>query len=120
MIRRRLLAALGEYAIRVGPPEHFIGRPPEWVAADPQTIQAHIDLHSFCALWKAPKAAGGISDSEFVFDADERRSISTHKYVGAGATLSKKELVGLLDALTRYARHAREIEQLVRWGESSG
>ena len=110
-----LLAALGEYAIRVGP--DFI---PEGVSAE--AIEAHRRLAGFyledhrsretraTAGQRSPVAIQLSTARDEVFDLEEQKTLSLHKYIHGQEGLTKEELLWLLDALGRYSHQALALE----------
>lgn len=102
-----LLTALGEYAVRVG-------MTPSWVmgtvSSDPELAEQHRALVGFHR--RQHDTSNTASSGQFVFDARERNTLSLHKYVRGCEDLSKREVLGLLEALTRYSLKAPRIEQV--------
>jgi hypothetical protein len=111
-----LLAALGEYAIRVGP--DFI---PEGVS-NAERIEAHRRLAGFywedhrswdtrasaCQPWPVGLQLSTAGDE--VFDPGEQKTLALHKYIHGQEGLTKEELLCLLDALGRYSNDALALD----------
>jgi hypothetical protein len=102
-----LLSALGEYALRAGPPAFVAVLRPESV--DPATFRAHRDLLGF--YWERTGRDGPGSAESPVFDPEERLRISRDKYTNGFENISKARVISLLDALGRFAVTAPRIEQ---------
>jgi hypothetical protein len=102
-----LLFALGEYAIRVGPdPGAFM----RTVSNDPELAETNRALVSF--YWRRRNTSATASSGQSAFDPLERSRLSLQKYVRGTEDLSKREVIGLLEALGRYSLHAPRIEQV--------
>ncbi len=101
-----LLAALGEFEIRVPAPEAFI----RWISNNPELPEMCRALISFRR--RPRKTSAATSSGQWVFDAIERSDLSKHKYISGTEDLIKQELIGLLEALGRYSLHAPRIEQV--------
>jgi len=102
-----LLTALGEYAIRAEAYQRAVMGP---VSSDPELAEKHRTLVGFYSRRRA--TSNTASSGQFVFDAQERSALSLHKYVRGGEDISKREVLGLLEALERYSLNAPRIEQV--------
>ena len=89
-----LLTALGEYAVRVGKNLPAVTGA---VSSDPELAETHRALAGFYRRQR--DASNSASSGQFVFDARERSTLSLYKYVRGCEDLSKRELLGLLEAL---------------------
>ena len=104
-----LLTALGEYAARAVMMDSptVMGT----VVTDPQLTEKRRALVGF----RRPQhdTSDTASSGQFVFYARERSTLSLHKYVRGSEHLSKREVLGLLEALGRYSLNAPRIEQVI-------
>jgi len=109
-----LLAALGEYSVRVGP--NYL---PEGVR-DRELVKAHgmITGSYRRAHWtvdssaSSPWLASLSSRDDFVFDSREQKELALHKYIRGREGITKGELLALLGALGQYSRDAPAMKEL--------
>lgn len=104
-----LLTALGEYAVRAWMMD--LPTVMGMVATDPQFAEKRRALVGF----RRPQrdTSDTASSGQFVFGGRERSTLSLHKYVRGSENLSKREVLGLLDALGQYSLNAPRIEQVL-------
>jgi hypothetical protein len=106
-----LLAALGEYAIRVRPPEYAVLDLPGPAANDLELVETRRALVQF--YWRRSDHGEDLSSDQPVFDPQERKDLSLHKYVRGCANLTKRDVLDLLDTLGRYSLNAPYIKPIL-------
>lgn len=105
-----LLAALGEWAIRTGPPDLNEGCWGLTKSTDPAVIEAQRALR--VCYWSRREARQSALQHELVFDTDERREIALHKYLRGFEDITKRDVVSLLESLIRYVPKAPRQKQI--------
>ena len=104
-----LLLALGEYGTR-NPfvRSWFI----EMLPKDPELAERNDALIGCWRQLRKGNLSGIASRDEFVFDAQERGTLSLNKYIRSCEHVNKREVVGILDALGRYSLTAPILHQV--------